>query len=86
MSWIGQKPRGNVINSYRGNRAIVYRNTRGYWQSLGIINESLISTLRFKVNGLEIAVLARGTFDDDFSNFNIVEILNNVSHSIVMRG
>jgi hypothetical protein len=86
MSWIGQKPRGNVTSSYRGNRTITYYKADGYWQSLGIINESLISTLRFRVNGIEIAVLPRGTFDDDFDNFNTVEILNNVSHSIVMRG
>ena len=87
MSWFGIKSRGNVVASYRGNRATIYRNnTSNSWQSLGLINESLISTIRIKVNNLEIAILPRGTFDDDFEAFNQVEILNNVQYSIVMRG
>ena len=87
MSWFGIKSRGNVVASYRGNRATTYRNTtNNKWQSLGIINEALIGTLRIRVNNLEIAILARGTFDDDFEAFTTVQILNNVQHSIVMRG
>ena len=87
MAWLGPKSRGNVIASYRGNRVTTYRNTtNNLWQSLGIINESLITTLRFRVNGMTITVLPRGTFDDDFVSFNTVEILTNATYSIVLRG
>ena len=87
MAWKVEKSRGNVINSYRGSAITTYqRLDNRVWISLGIINESLINSLRFRVNGMIIRVLPRGTFDDDFEEFTEVEILSNVTHSIVMRG
>ena len=86
MSWHPTKSRGNVITSYRSTMASKYTITGRSWIGLGIINESLITSLRFRVNGMEFYILPRGTFDDDFEDFNEVEVLNNATHSIVMRG
>ena len=87
MGWNLPKPRGNVISSFRETRAGIYTApSNRIWTSLSIINESLIFALSFRVNNLTIRILPRGTFDDDFEDFTQVEILNNATHSIVMRG
>lgn len=93
MAWKPTKPKGNVISSYRSTIARTYTcnlllpdGTPRKWTSLSIINESFVSSLTFIVNNMQIRVLPRGTFDDDFEEFDEVEVLNNVTHSIVMRG
>ena len=78
------RPRGNVVNSYTGTGANTYRRTSGVWKSFAIINDNLVNNINITVNGLNITVRARETFDDDFNEFSAITI-HNGNYRVVLR-
>ena len=88
------KQRGNVIfSANRTNQTdinVETNQTENLWKSLSIFNTGT-NNLTFIVNGILIVVNANEIFDDDFEDFNLIDIRPQtsgqaISYKLVLRG
>jgi hypothetical protein len=79
------KSRGNVINYYSGNTNNTINKSSGSWISLLITNDGA-SNLSIIVNNITMIIKPGETLDEDFIDFNTVQIITNVSYRIWLRG
>lgn len=72
---ITPKPRGNIVDYYEDNKnRILSKNDSNKWISLLIVNDSTTNDLTIKVNDIIMTIKANESFDEDFEDFNFVEI------------
>jgi hypothetical protein len=84
---ITPKPRGNVTNYYRDNKSkTLSKQGNDKWISLMITNDSIQNNLILTINDMNITVKAGETFDEDFVDFNTLEIFATDYYRIWLRG
>lgn len=78
--------KGKVIFQASGNKAIRYTKTEKNldWRSVCIVNKGS-ETMTISIKGLEIQIDPKEQFDDNFEDFNQLDILTDVAYKLILR-